>query len=153
MPNSQLANQQALDGAAARHAVSEQAGREDTRVIQHQEIAATEMGREPIEGRVFPGTRRTIDDDEARGAALGGRMLSDQLFGEIEIEVADVHDPKNRPRSVRPRLPSSGFHRSPTLAIRWRTLSSLKSSICAPFSTSFHVSGVDTVARGLGRTE
>ena len=30
VPNSQLANQQALDGAAARHAVSEQASYEET---------------------------------------------------------------------------------------------------------------------------
>ena len=152
-PDSQAPDQQTLDGAAAWHPVSEQPRGEDTRVVQHQEVAPAKMRRKPIEGRMLPCPCRTIDDDEARRAALGGRVLSDQLLGEIEIEVADVHDPKKRPRSVRPRLSSSGFHRSPTLAMRWRTLSSLKSSILAPFSTSFQVSGVDTVARGFGRTE
>ena len=163
IPNAQLANaqrldsrtsnQQTLDRAATRHAVSEQTRREDARIIQHQKITAIEMGRELLDGRVLPRTGRATDDDEARCAALGRRMLSDQLLREIEIELAEVHDPKKRPRSVRPRLPRIGFHRSPTLAIRRRTLSSLKSSMCAPFSTSFHASGVDTVARGLGRTE
>ena len=45
----------------------------------------------------------------------------------------------------------SGFHRSPSLShARSRTLSSRKSSIAAPSSTSSHVSGVDTVAFGCG---
>jgi hypothetical protein len=45
-------------------------------------------------------------------------MLRDQLLRELEVEVADVHDPKKRPRLVRPRLARMPFQRSPTLAIR-----------------------------------
>ncbi len=60
---------------------------------------------------------------------------------------------EERSRLVRPFAASSGFHRSPSFAMRSRTLSSRKSSIRTPFSTSSHVSGVDTVAFGFGRTE
>ena len=133
--------------------MTEEPRREHARVVQDQQIATTEMRRQTIERRVLGALPSTIEHDESRAATLGWRVLSDQLLGEMEIEIADVHDPKKRPRLVRPRLASRSFHRSPTFAIRWRTLSSLKSSIFAPRSTSFQVSGVDTVASGLGLTE
>ena len=60
---------------------------------------------------------------------------------------------KKRSRFVRSFAASNGFQRSPSFAMRWRTLSILKSSRRTPFSSSFHATGVDTVARGLGRTE
>ena len=33
---------------------------------------------------------RAIDHHEAAGAALAGRLLRDQLFGKVEIEIGDV---------------------------------------------------------------
>src|SRR5260370_33379458 len=51
------------------------------------------------------------------------------------------------------RFASKGFHRSPSFAIRFRTLSRRKSSILTPRSSSFQVTGVETVAFGVGRTE
>src|SRR5215471_9060233 len=48
---------------------------------------------------------------------------------------------------------SNGFQRSPTLRTRAGTLSMRKSSIRKPRSISRHVTGVDTGARCLGRTE
>jgi ABC-type lipoprotein release transport system permease subunit len=56
-------------------------------------------------------------------------------------------------RSVRPIVSSNSAHRSPRFAIRSRTLSRRKSSVATPLASSSHVTGVDTVARGRGRTE
>lgn len=57
------------------------------------------------------------------------------------------------PRLKRPRGRSSGFQRSPSVATRAGTLRVVKSSMRMPRWTSCHVTGVDTVASGLGRTE
>jgi hypothetical protein len=46
-----------------------------------------------------------------------------------------------------------GAHRSPTRANRSRTLSSRKSPISHPAAISSQVTGVETVASGLARTE
>jgi hypothetical protein len=54
---------------------------------------------------------------------------------------------------VRPFADTSGFHKSPVFAMRGRTLSSRKSSMVTPWATSSHVTGVDTVASLVGRTE
>ena len=56
-------------------------------------------------------------------------------------------------RSTRPARASSGLNRSPVFLNRARTLSRRKSSIRTPRSISFHVTGVETQARGWGRTE
>jgi hypothetical protein len=54
---------------------------------------------------------------------------------------------------TRPRARSRGAQRSPRRWTRARTLSMRKSSRWMPFSISRHVTGVDTDARGRGRTE
>jgi len=53
----------------------------------------------------------------------------------------------------RPRAASSGFQRSPSFATRAGTFLTVKSSMRMPRSTSFHVTGVETVASGQGRGE
>ena len=53
----------------------------------------------------------------------------------------------------RPRLERSGFHRSPSFRTRAGTFSSRKSSMWNPRSTSSQLTGVDTPANSLGRTE
>ena len=53
----------------------------------------------------------------------------------------------------RPVRERSGCQRSPRRRTRAGTLSIRKSSIEIPFSTSFQVTGTETVARGVGRTE
>jgi hypothetical protein len=35
--------------------------------------------------------RIAIEDEQARAAALGRRLLRDQLWWKVEVEVADVH--------------------------------------------------------------
>ena len=117
-------------------------------------------------------TARAVEMQQPRGRAVCRRLLRNELSGEIEVEVAYLHalgwgltpirgapaewgsDPiQNAPRSNRPRSTSSGFHRSPSFATRAGTFSTVKFSMRIPRSTSFHVTGVDTVASGRGRGE
>src|SRR5262245_65799707 len=133
--------------------MAKQSRGEHARVVDDEQVALPQMRGQVIERRVLRPLRGAIEDNQPGAATFRGRMLSNQLFGKLEVEIADVHDPKKRPRLVRPRCASRPFQRSPTLAIRWRTLSSRKSSMVAPFSTSPQVNGVDTVAIGLGLTE
>src|SRR5579864_5382967 len=60
---------------------------------------------------------------------------------------------RNPFKSARPRADSSGFHKSPIFSSRRGTLRIVKSSMRIPRSTSFQVTGVETVAAGLGLTE
>ena len=60
---------------------------------------------------------------------------------------------RNFSRRKRPFSSRRGFQRSPSFLTRAGTLSTRKSSIATPFSISFQVTGVETDARGLGRTE
>src|SRR5687767_2248480 len=48
---------------------------------------------------------------------------------------------------------STGFQRSPTSSSRRTALSMRKSSIFTPPSSSSHVTGIETPANGVGRTE
>jgi hypothetical protein len=62
--------------------------------------------------------------------------------------------PKSYPilrRSKRPPFASSGSQRSPTSRSRAGTFAMWKSSMRTPRSSSSQVTGVDTVARGVGR--
>ena len=70
-----------------------------------------------------------------------------------EFTIVNCKFTANAERSNRPRAARSGFHRSPTFSTRSGTLLMVKSSIVTPRSTSLHVTGVDTVASGRGRTE
>src|SRR5947207_11957952 len=84
--------------------------------------------------------------------ALGRRFLRDQPGWEREIELGHVHY-TNFPKFTRPRAARSGFQRSPIFATRDGTLRIVKSSMRTPRSTSRHVTGAETLASGLGRTE
>ena len=68
-------------------------------------------------------------------------------------DTGDARPQLKRCRSTRPFAASSGAHRSPSRRTRAGTLSMRKSSITTPRSTSAQVTGVDTAARGVGRTE
>src|SRR5688500_8775812 len=88
---------------------------------------------------VLPLTSRRKLVDEKR---LHGRVRAGQREGHNSFR-----------RSNRPRVSLSGLQRSPMPLTRAGTLSMRKSSIASPFSISFHETGVDTGARGLGRGE
>jgi hypothetical protein len=61
--------------------------------------------------------------------------------------------PSNFSSEKRPRVASSGFQRSPRSRTRSGTFTMVKSVMSNPASTSSHVTGVDTVAWTVGRTE
>lgn len=156
------AQQEAFDSAAAWHAPADQPRRKYASVVEHEQIARTQMVAQPGKRRVLDRASAARKDEEPRLPALGRRMLRDQIRRQLEIEITRVQRPltfapyvpeKNLSRLVRPLLVSSGFQRSPTFLMRWRTVSIVKSSMRIPFSISFHVTGVETVASGLGRTE
>jgi hypothetical protein len=113
-------------------------------------------------------THRQFNDlrnEGSPGKANSGRPMTDFVFKFAArvpaltrklsggCEIARPIPYISAPRSNRPRAAVSGFQRSPSLATRRGTSSTVKSSIRIPFSTSLHVTGVDTVASGRGRGE
>ena len=125
-------------------------------------------------GRALTGRSAVVGETDGRdGAAaknaffivelLVTRMMLDRrITGRRPIVRTTAHPGRNPAyfpassngrRSNRPRLAFIGAQRSPTSAKRSRTLSIRKSASSMPASTSSHVTGVDTVARGLARTE
>jgi hypothetical protein len=92
-----LFEQQALDRAAARHAMSDQSRGEDTRVVRDEQIARTQKPGQRGNCRVFDSGPGTIEDEQA-GRAARDRFLRDQLWRKGEIEIARVHVAYNHPR-------------------------------------------------------
>jgi hypothetical protein len=82
-------------------------------------------------------------------------MLSEEAEMKIPLLAGGLlsHTQSNRSSLKRPRAASSGFHRSPRSRIRSGTASMRKSSMRKPRAISSQVTGIDTVARGFGRTE
>ena len=145
-------DQEAFGRATTRQPDADEARGKHARVVEHEEVAAPQEPFEVREHRVLDGAAVTLQHQEARPSAFA-RLLGDERLGQVEVEVGNVHEPKNRPRFTRPLTAFRGFQRSPTFLIRARTLSSRKASMATPFSTSAHVSGVDTDAVDVGRTE
>ena len=78
--------QQALDRAAARHAVAEQPRREDAGVVDDEQVAAAKEASDVGDACVLDLARRTMQDQQARRPTRR-RLLRDQFFGKLEIEV------------------------------------------------------------------
>ena len=96
----------------------EQTRRPDPAAIHHEQVACAEEMGQVAEDLVPDGTGGPLENQESRLVARVEGLLRDGVRGKLEVEVADVHDPKKRPRLVRPRVASRPFQRSPTLAIR-----------------------------------
>lgn len=90
---------------------------------------------------------RSLREAKARARA----MLSLEMIACFSDDTEAAQ--KNFSSRNRPRAKSNGFQRSPSFSRRAGTLSMRKSSISIPLSISFQVTGVETVARGVGRTE
>src|SRR5262245_12232038 len=98
-------------------------------------------------------------DEAAKSVPLGLilpapaiRHLFDRLGLHRRKRRRDRKSQMNASSANRPVPERRGCQRSPSLRTRAGTLSIRKSSIETPFSTSFQVTGVETVARGVGRT-
>ena len=73
-------------GAGAEKTRGENAG-----VVQDEQIAGAEDAGEVGEVSVFVGAGGAIKVEHAAGAADVGRLLGDEVFGEIVVEVGDEH--------------------------------------------------------------
>src|SRR5262249_31126390 len=104
--------------------------------------------------------RRRTADVVAREPALEGVAVAREILlrGSNEMHGATLDGANegrypSRARSYRPRCRTSARQRSPRRVTRAGTVSIRWSSTRTPRSTSSQVSGVDTAARGCGRTE
>src|SRR6185437_3200963 len=79
--------------------------------------------------------------------------LGDRLRLHWRIAVLERKSHRNSCSFTRPRAERRGFHKSPSSATRSGTVSIRNASRSTPRSTSSQLTGVDTVARGVGRTE
>ncbi len=68
-----------------------EAGRDDSAVVEDEEVAGVEEAGKVAEVAVFVGSGGAIESHHAAVAALGGWVLRDQFGGEIEVEVGDAH--------------------------------------------------------------
>ena len=69
----------------------EQPRREHARVVDDEKIAGAQEVGQRLDAGVCRRAAGAIDDEQARPAAIGGRLLRDEVGGKVEIEVADVH--------------------------------------------------------------
>src|SRR5205807_8772446 len=89
----QARNQQALNGAAAWHAMAKQPRWKHTRVVDDEQIASGEQTRKRRHRRVADGAGIALQQQQARARSIGDWLLRNQVRGEFEIERADVHPP------------------------------------------------------------
>ncbi len=86
--------QQALDLAATRITMAEQARRDDARIVDDKQIARREEGWQIADDVVSPRASVPVHYEQPRRAARGGRLLRDQVLGQFEIELTQVHETK-----------------------------------------------------------
>jgi predicted PurR-regulated permease PerM len=97
-----------FDGPAARHAPADEPRGEHARVVDDEEIASMEVAGKIADPIVPARTRRAVEHEKTGLPARPG-VLCDELSGEIEIEIRDVHLAKasnvlryNRGRVMKP---------------------------------------------------
>lgn len=75
--------------AGAVLAMAVEAGREDFRVVEDDAIAGMNVAGEIAKVAIGPSACGAIDDEQPRTGSVGERLLSDEFFGKIEVEVGD----------------------------------------------------------------
>jgi hypothetical protein len=113
--------------------------------------------RTACEARSAIRDRRRSDGNISRGLVRRPARLTMEIFALRAQCGRDVRAPsihfKYGSRLNRFCFDNKGAQRSPSFSIRLRTLSIRKSSMSMPRSISFHVTGVETIAFGVGRIE
>jgi hypothetical protein len=71
--------------------MSEQARREDPTVIQNEDVAGSKMFGQTAKVIVTRSASASIQNQHARRGAVRERLLRNELFGKMEIEVRDEH--------------------------------------------------------------
>ena len=100
-----LREQQQLEPPAARPAAAH-AGRDDARIVQHEQVAGAEQPRQRRTVLVRERLGLASDHEQPRRRALGRRLLGDQLGRQRVVEVVQPHVRR------RFRLPGSVASRS-----------------------------------------
>jgi hypothetical protein len=72
--------------------VPHQTSRKDAAAIDDQEVAPAQQGGKVLEGAVLGAAGSPVEDEQARGIALGARLLGNQLRGEVVLEVGDLQN-------------------------------------------------------------
>ncbi len=72
---------------AAKSAARVEARGNDAAVVEDEQIAGAQVRAKAGEKVVVQAPVSAVHDQHAAGAALGGRLLRDQLFGQIVVEV------------------------------------------------------------------
>jgi hypothetical protein len=130
---------------------------EATPLVGRRVLVSVRNSTQPIAGTLVQVTDDGVMLDDQSGAQVA---VSYSRISTIELDRSPASPPRpwrrtqrTRPRSNRSLLASNGAQRSPTFFTRAGTVSIRKSSVATPRSSSRHLTGVDTVARGRGRTE
>jgi hypothetical protein len=76
--------------AARGQAVGEETGGDDSAVVEDEQVAWVQEGWEIGEAAVCERIFGAIQDQHAAGAAFGGRLLGDEFFWQVEVEVGDA---------------------------------------------------------------
>jgi hypothetical protein len=83
----ELFGEEDFDAAGVAGAVADEAGFEDARVVEDEEIGGLEVAGEVAELAVLPGLGFPVEDQHAGAVAGSGRILGDQLLGQFIIEL------------------------------------------------------------------
>ena len=84
-------DQETLGGAAAGQPRPDQPRRKHARVVDDEQIAGAKQRGKIGEVEMRDAAAGAIDRHEPAGAARRRRLLRDQLSGQIEIEIGNVH--------------------------------------------------------------
>ena len=80
-----------LSGAAFSLTHAKQPRRDHAAVVQHQHIAWGQQLRQLVKPRVLPCSALPAQSEHAAAPAFGGRLLRDQLWRKLEVEIGDQH--------------------------------------------------------------
>ena len=90
-PVALLAYEEELDATARPRAAADEARREDPRVVDDEEVARREVPLDVGEDRVLEPTGGPVHDEQARPISELGRLLRNEVVGEVEVEVRGMH--------------------------------------------------------------
>jgi hypothetical protein len=85
--------QQNFDVAGVTAAMSIEASGENAGVVEHKAVAGMDVGREVAKAAVFPDAALAMENEHARRIALRQRLLGDEFFGKVIVELREEHLP------------------------------------------------------------
>ncbi len=84
-------DQEQLNASAAARLTSAQPGRNDPRIVEHQQIIGAQELRQVAHGPVLERAAVAREHHQARSVALGERLLRDERLGQLVVEVRETH--------------------------------------------------------------